>query len=52
MRKPRMRSAVVVVALLASTSAGCALRRCHEQPLHMYWADGTVTTWAITVCRW
>ncbi len=51
MRSRLTRSAFVVVALLALASAGCALRRCHQQQLRMYWADGTVTTWAITVCR-
>jgi hypothetical protein len=47
-------------ALLGATAVsvlcgvGCARTHCHTQPLAMHWADGTTTTWPITVCqrRW
>lgn len=40
--------ALLLFALLAS---GCAIRTCHQERKAMYWSDGTVTYWTMTVCQ-
>jgi hypothetical protein len=36
--------------LLLLAMAGCARPRCGPQVTRMTWADGSVSTWTVTVC--